>query len=156
MLTVASCRYARPGLASGVGKVFALRFMSDMSCATLALALGVLRARLGGVAVPDTVLYQAIKYLEHCVVPALTWGTLKAELEWLVQGVMLPLMSHDDEDQALWEDDPLEYLVAKYDVCQDFVSPRKAAEYFVSYMAAERPRAVVPSLVQFCASCLER
>ena len=45
---------------------------------------------------------------------ALSWKVMKPHMPAIIQEILFPLMCHSDEDQDLWESDPVEYIRVKY------------------------------------------
>ena len=45
---------------------------------------------------------------------ALSWKVMKPHMAAIIQEILFPLMCHSDEDQDLWESDPVEYIRVKY------------------------------------------
>ena len=45
---------------------------------------------------------------------ALSWKIMKPHMPAIVQEILFPLMCHTDEDEDLWESDPVEYIRLKY------------------------------------------
>ena len=39
---------------------------------------------------------------------------MKPHMAAIIQEILFPLMCHSDEDQDLWESDPVEYIRVKY------------------------------------------
>lgn len=56
----------------------------------------------------------------------------------IIQEILFPLMCHTDEDDDLFENDPVEYIKQKYDVFEDFVSPVNAARQLVYHVTSKR------------------
>jgi hypothetical protein len=100
------------------------------------------------------VLQQAIIYIEYAVVPQFTWKFLKQHMLVIIQEILYPLMCHTDEDDDLFENDPIEYIKAKYDVFEDFVSPVNAARQLVYQVANKRKQMLEQSMV-FCMQVLQ-
>lgn len=116
--------------------------------------LKILEHYRNGVYVSPRVLQQAIIYLEYAVVPAFTWKFMKPHMLVIIQQILYPLMCHTDEDQDLFENDPVEYIKIKYDVFEDFVSPVNAARQLVYQVASKRKQMLEQAMV-FCMSELQ-
>ena len=56
------------------------------------------------------VLNFCLSYLTQAVRPHSTWVVLKPHIPALLQTCVFPLACFDDDDAALWQDDPQEYI----------------------------------------------
>ena len=65
----------------------------------------------------------------------------------LVQEVIFPLLCFSQEDQELWNDDPLEYIRTKFDIFEEFYSPVNAAETLL-ILACTKRKEVLPQTLQ--------
>ena len=45
---------------------------------------------------------------------AASWKVIKPHIQEIIVEVLFPLLCHSDEDQELWESDPIEYIRTKY------------------------------------------
>ena len=52
--------------------------------------------------------------LNFSVSHALSWKFIKPHMVPLVQDIIFPLMCHSDEDEELWQSDPVEYIRVKF------------------------------------------
>ena len=50
------------------------------------------------------------------MVPAFTWKFLKQHMLIIIQEILYPLMCHTDEDEDLFQNDPIEYIKIKYGI----------------------------------------
>ena len=48
---------------------------------------------------------------------SLSWKEMKPHIPAIVQEIIFPLMCHSDEDEELWQSDPVEYIRVKYGEC---------------------------------------
>lgn len=65
----------------------------------------------------------------------------------IIQEILYPLLCHTDEDEDLFENDPIEYIKTKYDVFEDFVSPVNAARQLVFQVANKRKQVLEQAMV---------
>ena len=72
----------------------------------------------------------------------------------IVQEILYPLMCHTDEDEELFENDPVEYIKAKFDVFEDFISPVNAARQLV-FQVANRRKIMLEQTTMFCMQVLQ-
>ena len=45
---------------------------------------------------------------------AVSWKMMKPHVQVIVQEILFPLMCHSDQDEDLWQADPVEYIRIKY------------------------------------------
>ena len=50
----------------------------------------------------------------YSVSHSLSWKLMKPHMATIVQEIVFPLMCHSDEDEELWQTDPVEYIRIKY------------------------------------------
>lgn len=131
-------RYGTPSNAGKEYAEFATFFLKGYATSILTSILKVLETYRNGQYVSPRVLQQAIIYIEYAVVPPFTWKFLKPHMLVIIQEILYPLMCHTDEDEDLFENDPVEYIKTKYDVFEDFVSPVNAARQLVFQVRLER------------------
>ncbi len=72
----------------------------------------------------------------------------------IIQEILYPLMCHNDEDDELFENDPVEYIKTKYDVFEDFVSPVNAARQLI-YEVASKRKDMLQKTMMFCMQFLQ-
>ena len=65
----------------------------------------------------------------------------------MLENVVLPIMSFNEDDQDLWETDPYEYVRVKFDIFEDFVSPSTAAQTLLHTVCSKR-KAVLDPIMQ--------
>ena len=146
-------RYGTPANAGKEYVEFANYFLKAYSIQILTTILKVLENYRNGVYVSPRVLQLAIIYVEYGVVPPFTWKFLRQHMMVVVQEILYPLMCHADEDDDLFENDPVEYIKAKYDVFEDFVSPVNASRQLV-YLACNKRKQILEQSMLFCMQML--
>ena len=115
-------RYGSPSNVSSEYNEFAGWFLKTFAVGILNSVLTVL-AGYGGQKkyVSPRVLQQCLNYVNTAVSHALTWKVMKDHMNALLENVVLPIMSFNEDDQDLWETDPYEYVRVKFDIFEDFV-----------------------------------
>lgn len=116
--------------------------------------LKILEQYRNGVYISPRVLQQSIVYVEYAVMPAFTWKFLKQHMLVIIQEILYPLMCHSDEDEDLFQNDPVEYIKIKYDVFEDFLSPVNAARQLVFQVANKRKQMLEQAML-FCMQALQ-
>ncbi|KAI8822933.1 armadillo-type protein [Fimicolochytrium jonesii] len=108
---------------------FSAVFMEHFAPNILTAYLHQIELLIGGVWLSPRVKQLIANFLQSSIKPRSTWAILKPHLETIIMHFIFPLLSFSDEDQELWEDDPVEYLQKKVDnPMDDFRSPVSAAE----------------------------
>lgn len=131
-------RYGTPSNAGKEYAEFANFFLKGYSTTILTSILKILEQYRNGQYVSPRVLQQSIIYIEYAVVPPFTWKFMKPHMLVIIQEILYPLLCHTDEDEDLFENDPVEYIKTKYDVFEDFVSPVNAARQLVFHVCNKR------------------
>jgi hypothetical protein len=148
-------RYGTPTTCNKEYVEFANFFLKGYATNILSSILKVLEQYRNGVYVAPRVLQQAIIFIEYAVIPPFTWKFLKPHMLVIIQEILYPLMCHSDEDDELFENDPIEYIKAKYDVFEDFVSPVNAARQLV-YQVANKRKVALDQAMVFCIQALSQ
>lgn len=101
---------------------------------------------------------------------AVSWKMMKPHVQLIVQDILFPLMCHSEQDEELWQTDPIEYIRIKYgivaaivcfstvsgnppisfsaDVFEEFYSPSNAAQNFL-FAAVKKRKEVLPKTMGF-------
>lgn len=45
---------------------------------------------------------------------------MKQHMQGIVQGIIFPLMCHSEDDEQLWQSDPVEFIRVKYGMVHNF------------------------------------
>ncbi|KAK3816011.1 MAG: armadillo-type protein [Benniella sp.] len=85
-------------------------------------------------------------FFEESVKDKHTWAMIKAHSETLITHFVFPQLCFTSADEALWVDDPAEYIHSKIGVTEDFDSPVTAAINFMTVMARYRRNAFMQVL----------
>jgi len=145
-------RYGSPSNVSAEYNDFASWFLKTFAVGILNSVLTVL-AGYGAKAdgskkyVSPRVLQQCLNYVNTAVAHAVTWKVMKDHMNAMLENVVLPIMSFNEDDQDLWETDPYEYVRVKFDIFEDFVSPSTAAQTLLHTVCSKR-KAVLDPIMQ--------
>jgi hypothetical protein len=71
---------------------------------------------------------------------------MKPHSETLITHFVFPQLCFTPDDEALWLDDPVEYVHSRIDMLEDFTSPSTAAVNFMTVMARYRQNAFMQIL----------
>ena len=93
-------------------------------------------------------------YLCSAIKPKKTWELMQNHLEMLISCFVFSQVCFSDKDQALWDEDPLEYLRIRIDPFQEAFSPLSSATCLLSDLARTRKRKLFNSILSFINSIL--
>lgn len=82
---------------------------------------------------------------------AYSWKLIKPDMLAIVQDVIFPIMSFNEADLDLWENDPYEYVRAKFDVFEDYATPVPSAQSLFHAVSKKR-KGILPKTMQFIMS----
>ncbi|KAF8941533.1 hypothetical protein BGZ58_006936 [Dissophora ornata] len=85
-------------------------------------------------------------FFEECVKDKSIWSIMKPHSESLITHFVFPQLCFTAADEALWVDDPVEYVHSRVDMLEDFNSPSTAAVNFMTVMARYRQNAFMQIL----------
>lgn len=142
-------RYGNPGSVVKHYVQFSDWYLKTFSAGILKTLLNILNQYRQGQYISPRVLQQTLNYVNTGLCHSISWKVLKPHMEGIVQGVLFPLMCYTDEDDALWKDDPYEYIKLKFDVFEDFISPVTAAQT-VLHTSCKKRKEVLPKTMAFC------
>lgn len=96
------------------------------------------------------VLQQCLSYLSQGVYNARSWKIVKPHFQEIFKDVIFPLMCHTEEDEALWLEDPQEYIRIKYDIFEEymFFSPNATAKSYLQE-ATKKRKATLQSVIEY-------
>ncbi|XP_012566342.1 importin-7 isoform X1 [Hydra vulgaris] len=143
-------RYGCPGSEEKIYAEFADFYDKNYSEQITGIMLKILNQHRSKEYIAPRVLQQAINYLAQGVHNARSWKVVKPHFSELFKEILFPLMCHSDEDEALWLDDPQEYIRVKYDVFEDFLyfSPHAAAKLYLKE-AVKKRKNVIQIVIEF-------
>ncbi|KAI6030440.1 armadillo-type protein [Pisolithus orientalis] len=99
-------------------------------------------------------LYHILSFYTECIKPKSTWTLLKPQIMTLVSRVVYPQLCFNHLKQELWESDPVEYVRASIDECENFSSPVSAAVSFILSLASNRTKTAFRPTLDFIYSVL--
>ncbi|KAF9161693.1 hypothetical protein DFQ26_004323 [Actinomortierella ambigua] len=85
-------------------------------------------------------------FLEESVKDKNIWSIVKPHADTLIAHFVFPQLCFTAEDEALWVDDPVEYVHSRIDMIEDFTNPTAAAVSFLTVMARYRQNAFMQAL----------
>ncbi|KAG0229469.1 hypothetical protein BGW42_001559 [Actinomortierella wolfii] len=85
-------------------------------------------------------------FLEESVKDKNIWSIVKPHAETLITHFVFPQLCFTAADEALWVDDPVEYVHSRIDMVEDFTNPTAAAISFLTVMARYRQNAFMQAL----------
>ncbi|KAG0308818.1 hypothetical protein BGZ98_006751 [Dissophora globulifera] len=85
-------------------------------------------------------------FFEECVKDKSIWSLMKPHSENLITHFVLPQLCFSEADEAMWVDDPVEYVHSRVDKLEDFTSASTAAINFMATMARYRQNAFMQTL----------
>ncbi|KAF8934669.1 hypothetical protein BGZ52_003629 [Haplosporangium bisporale] len=85
-------------------------------------------------------------FFEESVKDKNIWSIMKPHSETLITHFVFPQLCFTAADEALWVDEPVEYVHSKIDMLEDFTSPSTAAVNFMTVMARYRQNAFMQIL----------
>ncbi|CAK9302242.1 unnamed protein product [Gordionus sp. m RMFG-2023] len=146
-------RYGTPAIVSKEYKDFAHYYMITFTTPLLETILKFLDFYRQGNYVSPRVINFCFAYLSECLIQSYCWKLLKPHVDIIIREIIFKLMKYDDEDEFLWENDPIEYIRTKFDIYEDFVSPVTAAKDFLFALCSKR-QGMLHQTVNYCVSDL--
>uniref|UniRef100_A0A7M5X8J5 Exportin-2 central domain-containing protein n=1 Tax=Clytia hemisphaerica TaxID=252671 RepID=A0A7M5X8J5_9CNID len=133
-------RYGCPGSEEKEFSKFADFYDKNYSEQVTGLMLKILDAHRKQTYIAPRVLQQCLSYLNQGVYNARSWKLVKPHFQEIFKDILFPLMCHSEEDEALWLDDPQEYIRIKYDIFEEymFFSPSATAKSYLKEAAQKR------------------
>lgn len=147
-------RYGNPGSVVKQYVQFSDWYLKTFSDVILKTLLKILDQYRQNQYVSPRVLQQSLNYINTGLCHSVSWKILKPHMEGVIQGVLFPLMCYTDEDDALWTEDPYEYIKLKFDVFEDFISPVTAAQT-VLHTSCKKRKEILPKTMAFCMQILQ-
>ncbi|GBG85770.1 hypothetical protein CBR_g40497 [Chara braunii] len=149
-------RFGDPKCAKKCDKVFATMFQKHCAGKFLESHLSLLSCLRQGGYLPERVINFALKYLATSVGKAATYQLLKPHLDIILYEIVFPLLCFNDEDEALWRNDPHEYVRKGYDIIEDLYGARTAAINFLSELMRKRGKDNLQRFLNFIVDVFRR
>ncbi|KAI8359819.1 armadillo-type protein [Blakeslea trispora] len=106
--------------------------------------------------IPSKCLALTSSFFADCVKNKTTWQLLKPHFETLVAHFIFPQLCYSEEDQELWDEDPVEFVHKKVDPLEDFHSPQTNAMNFLIDLARDRKKHTFMGILNFVNSILNK
>ncbi|KAI8969324.1 armadillo-type protein [Mycotypha africana] len=106
--------------------------------------------------IPPKCLALTSSFFSDCVKNKVTWQLLKPHVETLVAHFIFPQLCFSDEDQELWDEDPVEFVHKKVDPLEDFHSPQTNAMNFLIDLARDRKKYTFMGILNFINGVLNK
>ncbi|KAG7087929.1 hypothetical protein E1B28_011975 [Marasmius oreades] len=84
--------------------------------------------------------YHIFSFFTECVKPKSTWTLLKPHFETLVSSFAFPHLCFTPSKQALWQNDPVDYVRVAVDEYESYATPVSAATSFLFALAGNRTK----------------
>ena len=66
----------------------------------------------------------------------------------LLARIVFPLMCFTEDDKEEWTEDPVDWLLAKVDIQQEYLSQESAAQYLLHTLCRKHPN-LIPDVMNF-------
>ena len=96
------------------------------------------------VLLPDKVQHEAIMALQYAIRYKDLWNLLKPQLDSIIPNYFVPLLKLSQDDQDIWEHDPIEYVHSRLSSWDDAIDVRSSATIFISEMCEKRKLMIQP------------
>ncbi|CAF1083384.1 unnamed protein product [Adineta steineri] len=117
---------------------FANFYLKGFSGKVIGLVFNVLEAYRQKVYVSPRVLQLSLNYLRESVRHAFSWKIMQNNIVVLIQDIIYPLLCVSDDDIELFNEEPVEFVRARLDILDEYISPVSAAELFLADAVAKR------------------
>lgn len=149
-------RFGDPKYAKGDNKTFALMFEKNCTGRFLESYLKLLATLSSGGYLPERIINLSLQYLTYSITKKATYALMKPHLHSLLFEVVFPLLCFNASDEALWREDPTEYVRKGYDIIEDMYSARTAAINFIAELVTKRSKDNLDSFVASIVQILQK
>jgi len=129
-------------------------FNGEHAVATTQTFLQVLQLKQQGIYVTSRLLNVALTSIVCAIGYAATFAVLKPHIAELISVVVFPFMCLNDEDEALWNNDPEEYVRRQMDIMVDVHSPASAASMLIKQLVRNRTKSSLQICLDFLSQAL--
>lgn len=85
-------------------------------------------------------LFTLVNFLGDSVKSKMAWEVLKPFVPQIFDVFIFPLLCMNEQDEELWESEPVEFIQRQTDPLEHFLQPSSAASNFVLTLYSERPK----------------
>ncbi|KAJ8079910.1 Nonsense-mediated mRNA decay protein 5 [Marasmius tenuissimus] len=93
--------------------------------------------------------YHIFSFFTECVKPKSTWTLLKPHFETLVSSFAFPHLCFTPSKEALWQNDPVDYVRVSVDEYESYATPVSAATSFLFALAGNRTKTAFMPILGF-------
>jgi len=117
---------------------FANFYLKGFSAKVITLVFNTLESYRQKVYVSPRVIQLCLNYLRESVRHAFSWKIVQTNIVVLIQDIIYPLLCISDDDIDIFNEEPVEFVRARLDILDEYISPVSAAELFLSDAVAKR------------------
>ncbi|KAI9202660.1 armadillo-type protein [Polychytrium aggregatum] len=117
---------------------FAATFLNHFAPNILQTFLAQIHQHVAGQWLSSRVKQQLATFIADCVKHKNTWALIKPHLEMLIQNFIFPALCFSEQDQSVWEENPVEFINKKVDPIESFYSLSAAAEVLLIGIVRDR------------------
>jgi hypothetical protein len=144
-------RYGNPRYAAEEYKEFAEYFREHTATLLLEPVMSLLAERANGLYLTDPVHRMCLQYMANAVEMSPTYKLIKPHMGYVIAQVIFPTLCLSDEDLALFDDDPHEFVRKAFNPYEDWLEPRTAATSLLESLVRYRAKVAWPGrLALFC------
>jgi len=149
-------RYGTTSYLEDEFKEFSMYFSQHVAPQFLGTVCETLNLRPSGQFCTDRVLHHCLTFVHLAVELSPTYKMLKPHLDFLLYQVCFPVVCLTEDDVALFESDPHEFVHRQINPLADFYDPRMAAIALVTDLVKQRGQDVTEKLLSFLTEIVTR
>ncbi|KAI0979096.1 hypothetical protein GJ496_008386 [Pomphorhynchus laevis] len=131
-------KYGSPKSVSKEYLEFSNYFLKGFSDQIISVCLVVFNRYANREYVLDTVMYELLIYLSKAVTYAFCWNLSQHHIPFIIEKVIFPQLCITDDDEELFENEPLDFMSVKHDLYGDFESSVYASQTFLNSVCSKR------------------